>query len=153
VTTFNLPAPENTTRMDDANLSPDGRYIAFRATPKGSSVPLLYVRSLDTLAPRVLKGTEEGRVSIWSPDGRLLAFQADGKLKKISLDGSSAVTLCDAPFGRGGSWNRDGVMIFAPASHGGIYKIPDSGGVPTPVTNVNTSIHTTHRWPKFLPFA
>src|SRR6185503_17490810 len=87
VTTFNIPAPENTAGMDDAALSPDGRRIAFQATPKGSATSMLYVRSLDTLAPRALKGTEGARVAIWSPDGKFLAFQADGKLKKIDVNG------------------------------------------------------------------
>lgn len=152
---FVLPPDDTTFNLIGDNggsvaLSADGGSLAFVAINRDGSA-LIWVRSLGKLLAEPLEGTEGATFPFWSPDGHWIAFFADGKLKKISLDGSSAVTLCDAPFGRGGSWNRDGVMIFAPASHGGIYKIPDSGGVPTPVTNVNTSIHTTHRWPKFLP--
>src|SRR4029453_8771321 len=81
VTTFSIPVPENTTGMDNASLSPDGRHIAFTAIPKGSNAPSLYVRSLDSLAQRALKGTEGARSAFWSPDGRYLAFQTGGKLK------------------------------------------------------------------------
>ena len=87
VTTFSIPAPENTTSIDNASLSPDGRRIAFTAIPKGASTSMLYVRSLDTLVPRALKGTEGARVAIWSPDGRFLAFQTGGKLKRIDVNG------------------------------------------------------------------
>jgi eukaryotic-like serine/threonine-protein kinase len=68
VTTFGIPAPENTAGMDNASLSPDGRRIAFTAAPKGSSAELLYVRSLDTLTPRPLKGTERAGAPFWSPE-------------------------------------------------------------------------------------
>jgi len=37
------------------------------------------------------------------------------KLKKIEA-AAAALTLGDAPLARGGSWNRDGVIVFAPDS-------------------------------------
>jgi serine/threonine protein kinase len=40
------------------------------------------------------------------PDNRI-AFFADGKLKK--LEGGPVQIICDAPSGRGGTWNKDGV--------------------------------------------
>jgi len=131
-------------------LSANGTKLAFVAVDaKGTA--RIWVRPLASLTAERLNGTEGATFPFWSPNGRSIAFFADGRLKRINLDGGPAVTLCDAPFGRGGSWNREGTLIFAPASHTGIYKVSDSGGTPTPVTSLDTSIHTTHRWPKFLP--
>jgi Tol biopolymer transport system component len=145
-TTFNLIGDNG----GSVALSADGTKLAFVAVnAKGAA--LIWVRPLAKLTAEALDGTEGATFPFWSPEGRSLGFFADGKLKKIGLDGGSAVALCDAPFGRGGSWNSRGLIIFAPTSHSGIYRVADSGGVPTPITKVDTSLHTTHRWPRFLP--
>lgn len=131
-------------------LTADGTKLAFVAVNnKGSSQ--VWVRQLGKLSAELLVGTEGAAFPFWSPDGRWIGFFADAKLKKISTEGSPAVVLCEAPSGRGGSWNREGVIIFTPTTHSGIYKIPDTGGTPTQITTVDAAIHTTHRWPKFLP--
>jgi eukaryotic-like serine/threonine-protein kinase len=153
--TFVLP-PEGTTfnLIGDSGgsvaLSADGTKLAFVAV-NSKATALLWVRELRKLSADAIEGTEGASFPFWSPDGRSIAFFADGKLKKISLDGGPAVTLCEAPFGRGGDWDSSGVIIFAPASHSGIYRVSQTGGVATPITTVDTTIHTTHRWPKFLP--
>ena len=145
-TTFNL--------IGDAGgavaLSPDGTKLAFVAVDaKGKA--LIWLRALGKLAADPLDGTDGATFPFWSPDGRWIAFFADSKLKKVPSDGGQPIILCDATFGRGGSWNSRGEIIFAPTSHSAIYRVPDSGGTLIPVTTVDTSIHTTHRWPKFLP--
>jgi Tol biopolymer transport system component/DNA-binding winged helix-turn-helix (wHTH) protein len=130
-------------------LSPDGRKLAFVAV--GSNGPAqIWIRTLAKLSADPLEGSEDATFPFWSPDGQWIAFFAEGKLKKIRIAGGAPITICDAPFGRGGSW-KNGVIIFAPASHAGIYKVADSGGSPVQLTTVDPSIHTTHRWPKFLP--
>ena len=58
--------------------------------------------------------TEPGAGAVLSPDGQWIAFFASGKLKKISVTGGAAVTLCDAPSGRGGTWAEDGTIAFEP---------------------------------------
>ena len=59
--------------------------------------------------------------------------------------------LCDAPNGRGGTWNRDGVIVFTPDSLGGLSRVSSSGGSPIEMTKPDTSrFETTHRWPVFL---
>jgi len=131
-------------------LSADGTKLAFVAVDSKATARV-WVRELKRLTADLIEGTEGASFPFWSPDGRSIGFFADGKLKKISLDGGPAVTLCEAPSGRGGDWNSRGVMIFTPATHAGIYRVPDSGGVATPVTTVDATLHTTHRWPKFLP--
>jgi eukaryotic-like serine/threonine-protein kinase len=130
-------------------LSPDGRRLAFVAVASNGPARI-WIRTLAKLSADPLERTEGATFPFWSPDGQWIAFFAEGKLKKIRVAGGAPITICDAPFGRGGSW-RNGVIIFAPASHTGIYKVADSGGSPVQLTTVDPSIHTTHRWPKFLP--
>ena len=132
-------------------VSPDSTKIAFIAVNSGG-IAQVWVRPLGELAAEPINGTEGATFPFWSPDGRGIGFFAGGKLKKVSSDGRTPpLKLCDAPFGRGGSWNSRGVIIFAPDSHSPIYRVADTGGVPVPITRVLTEIHTTHRWPKFLP--
>jgi DNA-binding winged helix-turn-helix (wHTH) protein/Tol biopolymer transport system component len=131
-------------------LSTDGTKLAFVAVDSKAEA-LVWVRELSKLSADPIEGTEGASFPFWSPDGRSIGFFADGKLKKIRLDGGPAVALAEAPFGRGGDWNARGVIIFAPASHSGIYRVSELGGVATPITTVDATIHTTHRWPKFLP--
>jgi eukaryotic-like serine/threonine-protein kinase len=154
---FVLPPEGTTFRLirDDGSavaLSPDGTKLAFSAVD-AKGIAQIWVRPLGSLTAQALDGTEGATFPFWSPDGRSVAFfsDSDEKLKKVSLTGGAAVALCDAPHGRGGSWSYRGVMVFTPNVRTGLYQIPDSGGTPTPVTNVDASIHTTHRWPKFLP--
>jgi Tol biopolymer transport system component len=73
-------------------------------------------------------------------------------LKKVKLGGGPAVTLCDALQGRGGSWSRNGAIVFAPNTTGTLYRVPAQGGKPEPVTALDTAGgEVSHRWPWFLP--
>jgi DNA-binding winged helix-turn-helix (wHTH) protein len=112
---------------------------------------VLWIRRFDSPAAAALQGTEEADFPFWSPDGRWLAFFARGKLKKIRADGGLVQVLCDAPWGRGGTWSRDDVIVFAPEPRSALYRVPASGGVPTPVTSLATSpIERSHRFPHFF---
>ena len=93
-------------------LSPDGRQLAFIATTADGR-PRLWVRSLDAVTPRALPGTEGASHPFWSPDSRFIGFFAAAKLKKIDANGGPAQVLCDSPAQRGGTWNRDGVIVFS----------------------------------------
>jgi len=109
------------------------------------------VRPLGLLNAQALPGTEGAYLPFWSPESRALGFFAGGKLKKIELSGGPPLTLCETPLGLGGSWNRDGVIVFVP-KWGIVHRIPDTGGVPTPVTTLDQSRQEqSHLWPSFLP--
>ena len=129
-------------------LSPDGRLIVFRGGFGGNA--MLYLRRLDQLQAAPMPATANGRDPFFAPDSRSVGFFADGKLKKISLNGSAAVTLADAPDDRGGTWSEDNSIIFAPKQSGGLMRIPDGGGTPTPLTTL-AGAEVTHRWPQALP--
>ncbi len=132
-------------------LSPDGRSVVFcAATPDGKH--LLWVRSLDSLTPRALSGTDGATCPFWSPDNRSVGFFADGNLKRIEVGGGPALTVCAAPDGRGGAWSPAGSILFAPSFQGPLLQVPVSGGAASPVTAIDPARHeTTHRWPQFLP--
>jgi len=129
--------------------SPDGRRLAF--TARHMERTLLFVRPIDSLAAQPLTGTEGASFPFWSPDSRSLGFFADGNLRRIEVSGGPPQTLCDAPTGRGGSWNRDGTIIFTPTTTDPIYCILASGGSRHQVTTLDPAHMTTHRWPYFLP--
>ena len=130
-------------------ISPDGRTLAFVATNRGT--PMVWLRSLDSLVAKPLAGTEGGYYPFWSPDSRFLGFFAGGTLKKIEIRGGFAQTLADAPEGRGGTWNRDGVIVFGPG-FGPIYRVSAAGGPSVPLTKTDAALRESwHSWPSFLP--
>jgi Tol biopolymer transport system component/predicted Ser/Thr protein kinase len=129
-------------------LSPDGRQLAFVANgEKGSQ---LWLRPLDQVAAQPLAGTEGAAFRFWAPDSRALGFFADGKLKRIDLAGGAPQVLADVPLARGGTWNRDGVIVFGQATPGALMRVMATGGTPVPITRVVAG-QGSHRWPQFLP--
>jgi hypothetical protein len=134
-------------------ISPDGRNLAYVAsTPTPDSKSALWIRPMDSLHARLLPGTEAAGFPFWSPDGRYIGFFAGGKLKKIDAQGGPPAVVCDAPDGRGGSWNQQGDIVFTPTVNSPIYRVSASGGPITQVTTQDPSKNeTTHRWPWFLP--
>src|SRR3989442_3253847 len=130
-------------------LSPDGTQIAFVANQ--DRVPVLWVRSLDALENRALPGTEGASFPFWSPDGRTIGFFADNKLKRIDVAGGMPLMVADAPNARGGAWNTDGVILFAPGAIAPIMRVSTRGGPAESVTQVNTGSGPAHGLPQFLP--
>jgi serine/threonine protein kinase/Tol biopolymer transport system component len=147
---FVITPPENTPLSQAAPLaiSPDGRQVVFGAVSKGQ--PTLWVRPLAALTAQLLPGTEGASFPFWSPDSRSIGFFAGGKLMKVQLSGGPPVPLCDAPNGRGGAWNDDNTIIFAPSPAAGLQKVASGGGTPAPVTTQDKG-EGGHRWPWFLP--
>jgi len=130
-------------------ISPDGTMIAFVAADlQGKSS--LYIRNLATTKITALAGTDGASYPFWSPDSSQLGFFAGQKLHRIDAKGGTRVTLCDAASGRGGTWNRDGVIVFAPTISSELYRISAAGGRPERVTSFEGK-HVRHRWPWFLP--
>ena len=131
-------------------VSPDNSRIAYVAQPENGR-RMLWVRPLHGLAAQPLAGTEEAMHPFWSPDSAHVGFFAGGKMKRISAAGGPPQTLCDASDGRGGTWSRDGLILFSPSIRDGIFSVPAVGGSPTPVTKLDDERDTSHRYPSFLP--
>ena len=147
---FYIYPPEKTYFGGPFAVSPDGRRVVLRGTSEGKSQ--LWVRALDSLTAQPLAGTDDAVYPFWSPDSRFVGFFAGGKLKKIEVAGGSAQTLCDASDGRGGAWNRDGVIIFTPNSTDVLYRVSAAGGAPAPLTALDSSRkESSHIHAQFLP--
>ena len=94
-------------------ISPNGRRLVFTAR-KGEGPNLLWVRDLTDSVARPLSGTEGAERPFWSPDGKYIGFFADRALKKIDVNGGPVFTLAEATEARGGTWNREGVILYSP---------------------------------------
>jgi Tol biopolymer transport system component len=113
----------------------------------------LYVQELATGVARPLPGTESAAYPFWAPDSRWLAFftDVDQTLKKIDTAGGPPVTVINAENGKGGSWNQDGMILFAPRADTNIAMVSAEGGELEWVTDRDPEIHNSHRHPRFFP--
>jgi len=133
------------------SISPDGSTIAFVATDT-LGINHVWVRRVSSLTAIQLQGTDEARYPFWSYDSRKIGFFARSKMKNVDATGGPVLTICDASDGRGGAWNKDGVIIFAPGPTEALFRVAAAGGVPAKITEFDTTHHeSSHRWPLFLP--
>jgi Tol biopolymer transport system component len=143
-----LPADGTSVRF--VSLSPDGERLALVATD-ASERRRLYVRPLAAATAQPLAGIEGAETPFWSPDGRFIGFFAGGKLWKVEATGGTPQTICAAgDDAMGGSWSRDGVILFG-SERGPIRRVPAGGGEPQPVTRIESHNVARHCWPWFLP--
>ena len=155
VVVSSIDVPEKTSIAFDSGaplISPDGRKLALILSAGGGRTAV-WLRSLDGSVARPLAGTEGAVYPFWSPDSRHLAFFADGKLRKVNVEsGGPADIIADAPLGRGGTWNREGDIVFAPDTGGTLFRVSSSGGATAPVTTQDEKTgEISHRYPSFLP--
>ncbi len=112
-------------------ISPDGSKVAYVADQR------LYLRSLSELAARPVAGVEGINVTspAFSPDGRSVAFFSENAIKRISVNGGAAATLCAALNPYGLSWGQYGIVFgqggtaAAPGSVD-IRRVSPNGGTP-----------------------
>jgi len=126
-------------------ISPDGQKIVWVNSSEGRS--RLELRTLDSGSAVPLAGTEDASAPFWSPDSQSVAFfnQRDNTLRRSDIDGRSLRVLTNVPgLGLGGTWNRDGTILFA--SNPGLFRVSDIGGEPAQVTK-----GPFHTIPQFLP--
>ncbi|MGC2421096.1 MAG: protein kinase [Candidatus Acidiferrales bacterium] len=150
---FSISAPENTSFDPSGNLSlsPDGRKLAFVTADQPGRPRELWVRSFDSLEAQPMPGTEGAILPFWSPDSRTIGFfTLDGKLEKAPISGGPPQMLCDAYDGYGGTWNADGVILFASDSK--LYRVFGGGGTPTLVSAPDAGHQERlYTYPQFLP--
>ena len=142
-----LLPPENAS-FGDIALSPDGKWLAFTAAT-GSRVRL-WVRSLAGDEATPVESTDGASHPFWSPDSRFVGFFASAKLKKVELGGGLPVTLCQASAGTGGTWNREGVILFTVLGVPQISRVLASGGTPEVILRAESGQTDLHE-PFFLP--
>jgi Tol biopolymer transport system component/predicted Ser/Thr protein kinase len=134
------------------SVSPDGSKLAFVAVDPGGH-SMLWIRDLDSQSAQPLPGTDGAFMPFWSPDSRFIAFSDISSLKKLAVAGGSAQTLTAPPANGGGTWNRDGVILFTTGTFGTpILRVTSAGGAAVPVNPLGTSQQEYgHVWPTFLP--
>jgi Tol biopolymer transport system component len=145
------PQKASFTGIGNLAVSPDGRRLAFVAVGSDGA-NLLWVRSLDSLSAQSLNGTDGALYPFWSPDSRFIGFFADNKLKKIEGSGGPPITLCNGHNSAGGTWNRDGVILFGGLGGGPLYRVEAAGGEDTVLTKLDQSRgESAQTFPSFLP--
>lgn len=138
----------------DVAISPNGHSVAIVGHPESERSNLLWIYEPGAEEASRIPNSEGANFPFWSADGRSLGFFADGKLKRLDLAGGPVQTLCDAPTGRGGTWNQNGDIIFTPAGllGVGLYRISASGGTPALIAAPDRNEkEDSLRWPFFLP--
>ncbi len=132
----------------DLAISPDGMRVVYSRALLGGG--LLVARRLDEDKSTTLAGTEGAMAPFFSPDGKWIGFFSGRKLRKVASGGGVPITLCDAPNGRGGSWDEDDTMVVSLNITSGLSRVPAAGGKPLPLTD-EAQGSITHRWPQVLP--
>jgi eukaryotic-like serine/threonine-protein kinase len=134
-------------------VAPNGHTVAIIGRDSERK-NMLWIYEPGSPQARAIPNTEGANFPFWSPDGGSLGFFADGKLKRVDLSGGPVRILCEAATGRGGAWNKDGVIVFTPIGvlGVGLYRVPASGGTPTQITFPDRARkEDSHRWAEFLP--
>jgi Tol biopolymer transport system component len=127
-------------------VSRDGKRLAYVSESSGHRQ--IFLRHIDRPKAEPVPGTEGAEVPFFSPDGRWIGFSApDNTLKKISLEGGSAIKICDArrPI-RGATWGSDDIIVFGGANLP-LHRVSASGGTPEPLFKTTKNV----RWPVLLP--
>ncbi len=120
-------------------VSPDGATMLYHADRH------LYARRIDQLTPEPIAGTnEDPREPLFSPDGASVAYFAKGGLvlRKVALSGGSPITLAVVPArSAGASWDGSSIVFATThAGRSGIYAVPENGGEPAKLVDVDASI-------------
>jgi eukaryotic-like serine/threonine-protein kinase len=107
-------------------ISPDGKSFLYNTTAG------VFLRSMDSFDARLIPGTEASlNGPAFSPDGEWIVYwsPSDTKLKKITVTGGTAITLCDvATSPLGISWSKDHSILYGMLE--GIMRVPENGGSP-----------------------
>jgi eukaryotic-like serine/threonine-protein kinase len=150
---FAIPVPEEMS-VSHLALSRDGTMLAFVSPDESTGLPMIYVQRIGSSSVTLLPGTQNASFPFWSPDGSYLGFFGNGKLQKISLSGGTPQVLARILAARGGSWGSQNVIIYAPDTASGLWRVNADGSGNAPLTQQLMSLHKeqqTHRWPVFLP--
>jgi hypothetical protein len=96
-----------------------------------------------------LRGTDGAAFPFWSPDSRSIGFFAHEKLQRVDLSGSPPTVLGPAIIGPGGTWNRDGVILFPMVPDSMLFRAAANGGAPALLGSARRP-GPGQRYPQFL---
>lgn len=128
VTTTATPATNDIVSLA---LSPDGRTLAVAGRHEGRNH--LWLQPVAGGAARVLPGTADAVYPFWSPDGQKLGFFAEDEIRIIDTRSGEVTTLLTGMgFPAGGSWGKNGTILFSTHGRYIIWQVAETGGVFTP---------------------
>jgi len=134
-------------------VSPDGRFLAHYI-PDSSGRATLSIRTLATGERREVPGSTalSPQAPFWSPDSRQVAYVTTVAASVFDVVTATTRQLCSCRF-RGGSWNRDGVILLggSPARSEPIYRVSFTATTPVAMTKVDVSAGEQDSWPIFMP--
>jgi serine/threonine protein kinase/Tol biopolymer transport system component len=144
---YELPEGQQFSNLDYPAIAvtADGARFAY-STPNG-----IYLRSVNELAAKLVVGTEgETQQPFFSPDGKWIGYfsPADAKLKKITVGGGAAVSLCAVTQFLGANWDESNEIVYG-QTPGGILRVSANGG--TPETLVKAVSQSALSGPFILP--
>jgi len=130
-------------------VTPDGSSLVYVGLVKGR--PGLLVRRLDSLAVRVLPGTDGAVSLVLSPDGRSIAyFTAFDELRKIPIEGGVSTHLATSfRFGIG-SWGDNGVVVSDAINAMGLAWVSASGGAVHQLTRLDSARKENRHFSPFV---
>jgi Tol biopolymer transport system component len=129
-------------------LSPDGEKIAYVAFNDRRSQ--LWVRSLGSPAAQPLRGTDGAAFPFWSPDSRYIGFFSGEEVRRVALDGTAPAAIGSAVIGPGGTWSREGMILFSVVPDGPLFRMALDSEIRQPVVT-SSPAGGGHRYPQFLP--
>jgi DNA-binding winged helix-turn-helix (wHTH) protein len=134
-------------------LSPGGDLLVFSATTTAEPIETrLYRRPLDGDRAEPMAGTEGARQPFFRPDGRWVGFFSGGRLRKIPAAGGGIPRDLGAVpfFPAGACWAEDGRILLG-NPEGALHWIPEEGGTPAPLTELDRTRETRQMLPRALP--
>ena len=149
IAAITAPPGQELQAANHAAFSPDGKRLAFVASDaQGRSA--IWLRALDSADAVRLERTDGATWPFWSPDGRSLGYFADRQLRVVDLRGGPPRSLCPTTYPSGGTWTKDGVIVYSPVLFGPLYSVPAAGGSCVPLTTLRAG-EFDHRRPSALP--
>ena len=153
---MSLQCPEPTAPLtnvagNDLAVSPDGSSIVYLAV--SGEGRQLYLRRRDEIAATPIPGTEGSTGQPFlSPDGESVAFFSVGQLKRVSLLGGGAISVCNIALGGvSGSWGPNDMIVFSDGSYS-LYRVSADGGEPQLLAGPNQETgELYYRYPEILP--
>jgi eukaryotic-like serine/threonine-protein kinase len=145
-----VTAPDGVRIEAGSVVSPDGRFVAFRASRPGENVRL-WIRPLDTLEATELSGTDGALFAFWAPDSRAIGFLDGASIKRIDVTGGAAQTIASfAAFSA--VWGPDGTVLASTnelaRKTSTVWRVPATGGERVAVTTFESDLGVVAQ---FLP--
>jgi serine/threonine-protein kinase len=147
-----LPAAQALAETVDRSitLAPDGTALVYVS---GVTTRLM-IRRLDRLQSEGLGDSGGVRYPFFSPDGKWVGYFRNGELRRVSVIGGIAQTVCRyTGVPRGATWGPDDTIVFTTSDPStGLLAVPAGGGEPQVLTKPDASNgELDHVTPSWLP--